>query len=86
MDNKKVVKLCDRDDRAHTWSVKDSLEYAIKEIEKEPQFNKKAILLFLDDTENDYNIRQITAGISKTSECVTILDVAKVDSLKDMGR
>ena len=78
----KVIKLCEKDDRASSWTVKDALEMALKEIEKESELGKQAIILLLDDSEDRYNIRQITAGIGKSSECLALLDVAKEDVMK----
>lgn len=75
-----------QDDRAITWSVEDSFDYAKEKIKEDPHYGKKVLILLLDEEDDKYNIRQITAGIGKTSEVISMLEIAKVDCLKDMGR
>ena len=48
-----------------------------------PQY-KKALVLFLDEEDGGYRIRNLCAGIGKVSEVVTLLDVAHDRELKAM--
>jgi hypothetical protein len=84
-DKPKIVKMSDHDDRAITWGVKNMLEDAIKAISEEPKWSKKAIVIFLDDSSDNYHIRTMCAGISKTSEVITLLDVAHYRELKSVN-
>ena len=77
--------MSDRDDRATMWGVKDMLEDAMKAISDEPQWGKKAIILFLDDSAEQYHIRTMCAGIGRDSEMITLLDIAHYREQKNMN-
>lgn len=79
-----VVKF--RDDRAITWTVEEALEYAKEKIKEDSRYGKKVLILLLDEEDDIYSIRQIAAGIDKTSKVVSLLELAKADCMKDMGR
>ena len=80
-----IIKLADKDDRASTWTVEDMLKKALEGIREDPQYSKKAIILFLDEEDQGYNIRTMAAGFTKTSEIVCLLDVEKTEQKKEMG-
>lgn len=83
MDDLKLVKLSDHDDRATTWKVADMLESAKKAIAEEPKWGKKAMLILLDD-EGNYHTRTMCAGIGKNSEVIALLEIERHRQMREM--
>ena len=82
-DDKKIIKLAERDDRASTWSVEDMLNQAKEVVKEEPQY-KKALLILLDDEEGNYRTRPLCAGIARTSEVIMLLEIEKLRQMRDI--
>lgn len=72
----KIIKIADKNDSAGAWSVEDMLKDALKVIKEEPRWSKKAIVLFLDESDDEYGIRTLVAGIPKTTGVINLLDIA----------
>ena len=81
----KLIKLADKDERASTWAVDDMLDCAKELIKEKPEFSKKAIIVFLDEENRQYATRILCAGIGKTSEIVALLEIEKMNQLKELG-
>jgi len=64
----------------------DALKDALSSIGKEGSFKegKKLLILSLDETDGDYAISFIQAGM-KMSECLTLCDIAKIVFLEQMN-
>jgi hypothetical protein len=69
-----LIKLSDKTDRAVDWSVEDMLDAAKEIVREEPEFNRKAVLILLDDKDG-YNTRALCAGIGKASEVIALLEI-----------
>lgn len=79
-----VTSIGDKDNRADTCSVKDMLHNAIQGVEQESQWNKKAILLLLDEKDG-YNIRTMCAGFSHHPEIISCLQLTIIEQASLMG-
>jgi hypothetical protein len=79
-----VINIGDKDDKATSCSVKDMLHNAIQGIEQESRWNKKAILLFLDEKDG-YNIRTMCAGFPRHPEMISLLQLTIIEQANLMG-
>lgn len=87
MDDNKVVRLSDFSNNALRISVKDLLELALEECESENsplQTSNRAILIFLDTHNQNYNIHTRCANIS-CSQVIAALRIAEAQMMQEMG-
>ena len=81
-----VIKLIDITEKTKHWSPEDMFEYYLKKMrtgDLSIQPNK-ALVIFLDDTGNKYDIKKCMAGLY-FSEAIGLMEVAKIEMLKGMG-
>ena len=81
-----ILSLSEHTNDATMRSVEDALQDAINCIGKEGSFvnGKKVLILALDDTDGEYKITFIQAGL-KMSECLGLCEVSKAIFLEQMG-
>jgi len=84
MSKDKVISLAERFEDATKWSVEDMLLDALERVRSGEKANKKAIVLFLDDTEDRYLHGFSQAGMAM-SECVLLCEMAKTMFKDEMG-
>jgi len=82
----KVIDMSEHSDDCALRSVESALTDAIECIGKKGAFinGKKVLILALDDTDGEYNITFIRAGM-KDSESATLCEIAKSIFLTQMG-
>lgn len=81
----KVISMALKHEDGTLWSPEDALKQALDDIGKNGAFKEgKKILIIGLDTDNQYDISFIQAGMSM-SECLTLCEVAKTAFLKEMG-
>jgi len=83
---KGVTKMIDKTNNAFMHTIEDALNDAIKSVGKEGAFKdgKKVLILALDETDSNYSISFIQAGL-KMSECVGLCETAKTIFLSEMN-
>jgi hypothetical protein len=79
-----LIKLADKSGDARHWSVEQMLEDTLADVRSGKINAAKALVLFLDDTDNRYSIQIRNAGL-RNSEKLALLDIAKSDTKRDMG-
>lgn len=79
-----IVSLVDKSDSSAHWSPKDMMESEIEDIEAGENPSRKAIVLFLDDSEGRFHVSYSCAGL-KSSEILSVLEIAKARILTLMG-
>lgn len=81
-----VIKLIDVTEQTKHWGPADLLEYYARLIRDDglPIRPNKAMVIFLDDTDNKYEVRYCSAQ-QKLSECIAVMEVAKTIMMKKMG-
>lgn len=82
----KVVNLGDVTGNAVMSSPEQALKDALNHVGKNGAFEngKKVLILALDDSDNDYSISFVQAGM-KMSECLALCEVAKAVILEQMN-
>ena len=80
-----VTKLSDKAGDGTMQSPQQALEAALNDIGKYGAFEngKKLLILALDDTQKNYNVSFIQAGM-KMSECISLCETAKTIFLREM--
>jgi hypothetical protein len=82
-----VVPIREHSNDSGHITVRELLQDAIKYIDENPESiagrSRKALIIFLDDTEGNYDTRFSQAGM-RMSECVTLCEVAKYPFLEKM--
>ena len=73
-------------DDGRLMSPEDALKLALADIGKEGALKngKKIVILSLDDTEGQYDVSYVQAGMS-SSEAMALCEVAKMRFLSSMG-
>lgn len=66
------------------WSVEQMLSDALREITSGERMATKAIVLFLDDSNESYKVGYHNAGLS-ASQIISLLEVGKAVMLEEMG-
>lgn len=86
MDKTKVTRMADRSGKGSHSSIEDALTDALDFVGKKGAFEKgkKVLILALDDTQDNYSISFVQAGM-KMSECNNLCDVAKEVFKDEMG-
>lgn len=86
MSDDTVISMADAACDGTLQTPEQALQDAFKYIDKQGAFKngKKLLILSLDDTEGNYTISFIQAGM-KMSECLTLCDVAKTLFLTEMN-
>lgn len=81
-----ISRMSERSKSSLHTSPEDALKDALDELGKRGAFKdgKKLLILALDDTEGNYNISYINAGM-KSSEMVALCDISKSLFKEDMG-
>ena len=81
-----VIDLSEKTGDAGMRSQKQALEDALSEIGKRGAFEngKKLIVLALDDSDGQYSVSYVQAGM-RMSECITLCEIAKSVFLKEIG-
>jgi len=81
-----IISLGKKTGDAAMVSPEDALKDALKEYEEGGCFEggKKILILSVDDSNEEYNVTFIQAGM-KMSECLTVCEVSKAVFLKQMG-
>ncbi|QJI53341.1 hypothetical protein vBAcoSR7M_19 [Alteromonas phage vB_AcoS-R7M] len=81
-----VSKMSEKSKSSLHTSPEDALKDALDTLGNEGAFKncKKLLILALDDTEGNYNISYINAGM-KSSEMVALCDISKTLFKQDMG-
>jgi hypothetical protein len=78
----KVTHIGTKTNDSTSYTPEQMLESAMEDIKKEGSANK-AILITLDDTDNQYNTHFWNAGMSAT-QIIALLEVSKVKMLQLM--
>lgn len=73
-----VVNINSKDDRAITITTENMLLNAIQGVRQEPRWNKKALLIFLDEEEG-YVFRTMCAGFPHYSEIISLLQLTIIE-------
>ena len=84
MKDDKIIKIADVTQECFPCTVKDLLDSALKVIEEEPRFSKKAVIILIDDSGNNFITSRMAAGIAKTSDIVKALDIAHHREMKEL--
>ena len=81
-----VVELADVANNGCMWSPQQALNSALQDVGHRGAFKcgKRLLVLALDDSDGDYNISFVQAGMSM-SECLALCEVAKTVFLAEMG-
>lgn len=66
------------------WSPEQMLEDALAQVRRGERRGRKAVVIFLDESDDSYNVGWTQAGM-KCSEMVGLAEVFKVDVLNEMG-
>lgn len=80
----KIINISKKDDRSITINTEDMLRNAIQGVRQEPQWNKKALLIFLDEKEG-YVSRTMCAGFPNHSEIISLLQLTIIEQASLMG-
>jgi hypothetical protein len=82
-----VVPIREHSNNSAHITVRELLQDAIKYIDENPDSvagrSRKALIIFLDDTEGNYDTRFSQAGM-KMSECVALCEIGKYPFLEQM--
>lgn len=86
IEDSNIVRMSDKTNNASYSTPEQALRDALEEIGKRGAFKngKKLLILALDDTDENFNVSFIQAGM-KMSECVAVCDVAKNIFKSNMG-
>ncbi len=76
--------LADEKSDSNSWSVEQMLASALSDIQKGERAATKAIVLFLDDSDEQYNVGFNQSGF-RMSEAIALIEVAKITFLREMG-
>ena len=83
----KVISMAEKMDDALLWSPKQALEDALSDVGvRGGAFKdcKKILILALDETDGQYHINYIQAGM-KSSECMALCEASKTIFLREMN-
>jgi hypothetical protein len=79
----KLINLAEYADDARRWSVEQMLEHALEDVRSGKRTANKAVLLWLKDNEDSYDVGFIQAGMS-AAEMLALAEVAKTLFLNQM--
>lgn len=79
-----VTMLSDKAKDATRWTVKQMLEDASQSVDNGKYKNNKAIILFVNDDGNAYDVGFHQAGMTM-SECIALVDITKSILKREMG-
>jgi hypothetical protein len=71
-----LIKLVEKTGNSLHWGVADMLRATAKEVESGERECTKALVLFLDDKNGEYNVGFTNAGMSM-SECIALARIAE---------
>ena len=66
------------------WTVDQMLADTLSDVREHRKAPTKALVLFLDDSDDKYDVGFVQAGLSM-SQAIALIDVAKSVILKEMG-
>ena len=82
--NKKVSYLSQKTDDGSRWTVEQMLIEALAEVAEQRATPTKALVLFLDDTDGQYDVGFRQSGLSM-SQALALTHIAQSVLLRDMG-
>lgn len=75
-----IVKLADHNEEGHSWDVADMLSHSLQGILDGEHTERKALILWLDDSGGDYQVGFSQSGMT-LHECILLCEFGK-DRLK----
>lgn len=79
----KPISMAEYADDARRWSVEQMLEHALEDVRGGKRTANKAVLLWLADNKDNYDVGFIQAGMN-ASEMLALVEVAKTLFLSEM--